>query len=89
VATKGASGLPTYRATQAILQSSSTTLLTPQDAWRLIGQYVTHCKVPLYGRHRIRRAARDAGEPTTSDLAARDRTVDAPRLAAPIPQPAG
>jgi hypothetical protein len=41
--------LPTYRAPQAILQSSSTTLLTPQDARRLIGQYVTHCKVSLHG----------------------------------------
>lgn len=49
MATKGVSGLPTYRAPQAILQSSSTTLLTPQDARRLIGQYVTHCKVSLHG----------------------------------------
>ena len=36
-------------APQAILRSSSTTLLTPQDARRLIGQYVTHCKVTLHG----------------------------------------
>ncbi|MFZ0798993.1 MAG: hypothetical protein WAM98_14515 [Terriglobales bacterium] len=33
----------------AILQLSSTTLLTPQDARRSIGQYVTRCKVPLHG----------------------------------------
>jgi hypothetical protein len=73
----------------AILQSSSTTLLTPQEARRLIGQYVTSLQGPAARRHRIRRAARDAGGPTTPDLAARDRKLDAPRLAAPIPPPAG
>ncbi len=46
---KGSFRFAALSGTPAILQSSSTTLLTPQDARRLIGQYVTHCKVPLHG----------------------------------------
>ena len=52
-------------------------------------QYVTHCKVPLHGA---------IGFVTPPEMLAgrqpqispqRDRKLDAPRLAAPIPPPAG
>ncbi len=46
---KGSFRFANLSGTPAILQSSSTTLPMPQDARRLIGEYVTHCKVPLHG----------------------------------------
>jgi len=54
------------------------------------GQYVTHCKVPLHGAIGFVAPQEMLAGRQPSDLAApRDRKLDAPRLAAPIPQPAG
>ena len=65
-----------------------------------IGNWLTGCAAldwpvcdslqgPAARRHRIRRAARDAGGPTTPDRAARDRKLVGPTPAAPNPPPAG